>query len=159
MQLSAIDNVAQIQDFAKRNRLDAQAAVKLGEVRCAIGSTSKIIQPAKVMGRRDDVDGDLAKLSKSGFSAFVLVNNDEGWQSCDSFSMIEKRHIAITRGICLWGIWKDQISHPLWWWWCWEVCARANPSRTIQLFRLSALMTLTQLCCLSGSWVSTCHWQ
>ncbi|CAJ1403599.1 unnamed protein product [Effrenium voratum] len=37
-----------IQDFAKRNRLDAQAAVKLGEV----------------MEGRDDIDGDLAKIAK-----------------------------------------------------------------------------------------------
>lgn len=37
-----------IQDFAKRNRLDAQAAVKLAEV----------------MENRDDVDGDLMKLAK-----------------------------------------------------------------------------------------------
>merc|ERR1712107_363567 len=37
-----------VQEFAKANRLDAQAAVKLGEV----------------LENREDVDGDLVKLSK-----------------------------------------------------------------------------------------------
>ncbi|CAE7716288.1 unnamed protein product, partial [Symbiodinium sp. CCMP2456] len=44
--MSALDK--KIEDFAKRNRLDAQAAVRLAEV----------------LQNRDDVDGDLAKLQK-----------------------------------------------------------------------------------------------
>ncbi len=63
----------QIQDFAKRNRLDAQAAVKLGEVRhekiasiaVAVCSTGVANQKSlQVMENRDDVDGDLMKISK-----------------------------------------------------------------------------------------------
>lgn len=44
--MSALDH--KVQDFAKKHRLDAQAAIKLGEV----------------LGRREDPDGDMAKLSK-----------------------------------------------------------------------------------------------
>jgi len=44
--MTALDK--KIQDFAKKNKLDAQAAVKLAEV----------------MDKRDDVDGDLLKLEK-----------------------------------------------------------------------------------------------
>ena len=51
----------QIQDFAKRNRLDAQAAVKLGEAYVGLGAFTWW---REVMEGRHDVDGDLQKLAK-----------------------------------------------------------------------------------------------